>query len=60
MEYIALDVHKRYTWARVENAHGDRVTEQRVLHQRGAIQGSRRSGRAMGRGIGSLMCDCKT
>ena len=38
MEYIALDVHKRYTWARVENAHGDRVTEQRVLHQRGAIQ----------------------
>jgi transposase len=38
MEYIALDVHKRYTWARVETAHGDRVTEQRVLHQRGAIQ----------------------
>jgi len=38
MEYIALDVHKRYTWARVENSHGDRVTEQRVLHQRGAIQ----------------------
>jgi len=38
MEYIALDVHKRYTWARVENAHGDRVTERRVLHQRGAIQ----------------------
>lgn len=38
MEYIALDVHKRYTWARVENAHGDRLTEQRVLHQRGAIQ----------------------
>jgi transposase len=38
MEYLALDVHKRYTWARVENAHGDRVCEQRVLHQRGAIQ----------------------
>jgi transposase len=38
MEYIALDVHKRYTWARVKNSHGDRVTEQRVLHQRGAIQ----------------------
>jgi transposase len=38
MEYIALDVHKRYTWARVENAHGERVLEQRVLHQRGAIQ----------------------
>ncbi len=38
MEYIALDVHKRYTWAPVENAHGDRVTERRVLHQRGAIQ----------------------
>jgi len=38
MEYLALDVHKRYTWARVENAHGDQVCEQRVLHQRGAIQ----------------------
>jgi len=38
MEYIARDVHKRYTWARVEKAHGDRVAEQRVLHQRGAIQ----------------------
>lgn len=22
MEYIALDVHKRYTWARVETAQG--------------------------------------
>lgn len=33
MEDIALDVHKRYTWARVENAPGERV-----LHQRGAIQ----------------------
>jgi transposase len=38
MEYIALDVHKKYTWARVETAQGDRVTERRVLHQRGAIQ----------------------
>ena len=38
MEYIARNVHKRYTWARVENVHGDRVAEQRVLHQRGAIQ----------------------
>jgi transposase len=38
MEYIALDVHKRYTWARVETAQGERVSEQRVGHQRGAIQ----------------------
>ncbi len=38
MEYIALDVHKRYTWARVETVHGERVIELRVLHQRGAIQ----------------------
>lgn len=33
MEYMALDVHKRYTWARVEIVDGERV-----LHQRGAIQ----------------------
>lgn len=38
MDYIALDVHKRYTWARVESAQGERVHEQRVWHQRGAIQ----------------------
>lgn len=38
MEYIALDIHKRFTWDQVENAHGDRVREPRVLHQRGAIQ----------------------
>jgi transposase len=38
MEYIALDVHKRYSWARVETAQGERVAEQRVLHERGAIQ----------------------
>jgi len=25
MEYIALDVHKHYTWARVENDQGHKV-----------------------------------
>ncbi len=38
MEYIALDVYKRYSWARVETGDGQRVCEQRVLHERGAIQ----------------------
>lgn len=38
MDYIALDVHKRYTWARVETAQGECMREQRVWHQRGAIQ----------------------
>ena len=27
MEYITLDVHKKYTWARVENAEGQRLYE---------------------------------
>lgn len=38
MEYIALDVHECYTWARVETDQGERVIEQRVVHQRGALQ----------------------
>jgi transposase len=38
MQYIALDAHKRYTWARVENAQGDRLLEGRLPHAHGAIK----------------------
>jgi transposase len=38
MEYIALDVHKKYTWARVENAQGDRLYESRLAHAHGTIK----------------------
>jgi len=38
MEYIALDVHKNYTWARVENATGDRLYESRLAHAHGSIK----------------------
>lgn len=38
MEYIALDVHKYYTWARVENAQGDRLTELRLAHAHGTVK----------------------
>lgn len=38
MENIALDVHKRYTWARVEDAQGERLYEVRLQHGRGAIK----------------------
>jgi transposase len=38
MEYIALDVHKKYTWARVENAQGERLYESRLAHSHGTIK----------------------
>ena len=38
MEYIALDVHKKYTWARVENTQGDRLYESRLAHTHGTIK----------------------
>ena len=38
MEYIALDVHKKYTWARVENAKGDRLCELRLAHAHGTVK----------------------
>ena len=38
MEYIALDVHKKYTWARVENPQGDRLYECRLAHAHGTIK----------------------
>ena len=39
MEYIALDVHKKYTWARVENSQGDRLCEMRLAHAHGTVKG---------------------
>ena len=38
MEYIALDVHKKYTWARVENGEGARLYESRLAHAHGTIK----------------------
>jgi transposase len=38
MEYIALDVHKHYTWARVENDKGDKLYECKLAHARGTIE----------------------
>jgi hypothetical protein len=38
MEYIALDVHKKYTWARVENVEGARLYESRLAHAHGTIK----------------------
>jgi transposase len=38
MEYIAMDVHKKYTWARVENTQGDRLYESRLGHAHGTIK----------------------
>ena len=38
MEYIALDVHKKYTWARVENEKGDRLYESRLAHAHGTVK----------------------
>lgn len=39
MQYIALDVHKRYTWVRVESADGRLVGEGKVVHRPGALRG---------------------
>ena len=38
MEYIALDVHKKYTWARVENGKGEKLYESRLQHAHGTIK----------------------
>jgi transposase len=38
MEYIALDVHKNYTWARVENTQGERLYESRLAHSHGTVK----------------------
>jgi transposase len=38
MNYIALDVHKRYTLARVEDEKGNRLEEQRFDHEKGVFE----------------------
>jgi transposase len=38
MQYTAFDVHKRYTWARVEHSDGTVVREKKILHAPGAFQ----------------------
>ena len=38
MLYTAFDVHKHYTWARVERSDGTVVREKRIPHERGAFQ----------------------
>jgi hypothetical protein len=38
MEYIAFDVHKRYTQVSVETVDGERRYEGRIAHARGALQ----------------------
>lgn len=38
MQYMAFDVHKRYTWARVERPDGTVVREQKIVHERGAFR----------------------
>ena len=38
MEYIAFDAHKRYTLASVARPDGQLVREQRLPHERGALQ----------------------
>jgi transposase len=38
MENIALDVHKKYTWARVEDSEGRELYASRLAHSRGCIK----------------------
>lgn len=38
MQYTAFDVHKYYTWARVERPDGTVVREKKILHARGAFR----------------------
>jgi transposase len=37
MQCIALDAHKQYTWALVEDERGKVVREERVVHSKGAL-----------------------
>jgi len=39
MEYIALDAHKRYSFASIESADGKNRREARIEHAPGAIRG---------------------
>lgn len=38
MQYTAFDVHKHYTWARVERPDGTVVREKKILHEPGALR----------------------
>lgn len=38
MQYTAFDVHKHYTWARVESADGGLVREKKIPHEQGAFR----------------------
>ena len=38
MENIALDVHKHYSWARVENAQGQQLYASRLAHRHGSVK----------------------
>jgi hypothetical protein len=38
MQYIAFDVHKHYTWARVEAVDGRLVGERKAVHRPGALR----------------------
>lgn len=38
VRYTAFDVHKHYTWARVERPDGTVVREKKILHKRGALR----------------------
>jgi transposase len=37
MQYTAFDIHKHYTWARVERPDGTVVREKKIVHDRGAL-----------------------
>jgi transposase len=38
MDYVALDVHKHYSWARVENDQGQEIFECKLAHSGGTIR----------------------
>ena len=38
MEYVALDVHKRYSSVSIESLEGQAFFEERVGHQRGRLR----------------------
>lgn len=37
MQYIAFDVHKRYTFVSVESETGELVQQGRIFHERGSV-----------------------
>jgi hypothetical protein len=61
MEYIAFDAHKRYTLASVAQADGRLLREERIEHERGALQaflaGRERGSPVAVETMGSLVLD---